>query len=374
MQSKKFDTKKLWKKSTNRQSTSGNSYVGTKSFQTDPEKLQKIFSKTIPATQSSNFIQGILNKFQNIKSIFYQKDWFRQINYQLITLQAIKKANHIIAISITAGLLLFFAYLAFFDQNFIIRDYSIKFAEESYLNQSQVKRLVNHFHSQKLYGIFPNNQYFFLNSINLTTSAKEVFPEISKVSVERKKWPNQTELLVEINPILVTLAVKENNETKYWRIGSGGNVLSEDKAGIWENLVSVEKPYFLVEQSKQQSQKLSLQNYTFAKDKNQMKRFEATKEIWRTLYKQGITVISTQYPSISDTDIIIKTDNGTRLFFDSEAFTNSVQSKRINEFLASNIDKQMVKESESQGKFAYLDFRIKKRIYFCKVSEVCAKE
>lgn len=382
MNKKTFDSKKLWNKPKKSPKRSGSKKYQT--FAPNIDKIAKILSPKAEKNLNqsdlkteqkpkSNLIHRAQKYYINLKLKFYGKDWFRRFNYQLLSFAIFKKLNVLVVLASCLSLVLFFVYLAFFDQNFVIRDYKITFAPNSYLNQQQTRKLVTQFHTQKLYGILPNNQYWFMNSVGLTQAAKQIFPEIQSVQLTNRNWPNSAELKIDMSPIAMTLAVKENNDQKFWRISSSGSVLGEDKAGMWEKLVVVEKPYTIIAQdSLAGKNKTSLQNFSFINEPNQLARIEQTDFLWQVFKDNDINIISTIYPSISDTDIVFKTDEGTSLYFDSSAFSTKLQQARLTEFMQSKVGDRKIIEQEKDGKLSYIDFRIPKRIFFCDIGTKCS--
>jgi len=148
----------------------------------------------------------------------------------------------------------------------------------------------------------PNNQYWFLNSQNLTSAMSKFEPEIVDVKVQDRIWPNKVVLEITTQPILLTLGI---NNGEYWRISQTGKVLSSDEAGLREKLVNVERPISLNRSG------VTLQNYSFQDDLPQLNRFWFINWIWKVLELQNYKVLSTTLPSLFDTDIIITLDSGT---------------------------------------------------------------
>ncbi len=367
-----FSAKKVWNTNKSPKTTLGVGGSNTKTFATDKDKIQKIFAPTIQDNPDQKINTKVSNWFLTTKEKYYDKEWFRKINQKLINFQPQKHGNYALCSLICLSVLGFFVYLAFFDQYFIIRQYNIKFLDNSYLNQKQNIDLVNYFNKNKLYGLFPNNQYWFINNMNLTTSAQQLFPSVESVEIERKSWPNSIDLNIKTKKPLLTLSVKENNEQKYWQIAKDGTILSQDKAGIWYNLVTVEKPYNLaVQTTGNLSQKFTLQDYDFSKNDIQLKRFLQTNQLFDYLKTIDLKPLTITYPSLSDTDIIIQTEAGTNLMFDASEFNFEVQKKRIAEFFGTAIDKHKLLDLEHKGNFKYVDFRITRKIHFCQKDTKC---
>jgi hypothetical protein len=308
------------------------------------------------------------NWWDSIKFDYYDKQWFRKLNYQLVAFNVTKNLNRLIVGLCVLGLIGFFTYLSFFDQYFTIKKYTVEYIHGSYLNNQQTYDLINHFQKNKLYKVFPNNQYWFANNLSLTASAKEIFPEIQNVNIKNRQWPSNVQLQVETNKPILTLWVTENNEQKYWRINDNGKISSQDKAAIWYNLVKVEKPYVV---QGDPSQQLSLFNHSFENDPSQKQRFKITKKLLDYFKTIDIDIRATTFPSISDTDIIMESSAGTKFLFDSLAFDNDLQIQRLDYFLKFKPDKNDFYELHKKGIYAYFDFRIAHKAHVCKVTEKC---
>jgi hypothetical protein len=371
-----FNSKKIWnsgKKSTSYQSRS-------KVFESSESKINlennsntnKVFEPIKTKAAVSSFWSELSHRFYDWKKTKYDFVWFREINSWFVNFHIIRKINRNILPVICAFLLIFVSYLSFIDTHFVIKSYDIRFSENSYLSQSQTSFLIDSLQKNKVLGFLPNNQYWFLNSQTLTASAKEIIPDIQEVNLENRTWPNKAMLTINTKPILVTLSVKENNEQKYWRISPEGNVVSADNAGIWENLVLVEKPYAISFQDKQNDDLASLKNFSFKNNKVQINKFNLIQKLWPVLMENGIKVVTTSVPSLVDSDIFFLTENGTKLMFDSQVFDNENQIRRVNEFLK-KIDNNgnKILDLEQNGKLKYIDFRIAKRLYFCYSGDKC---
>ena len=411
MNKRTFDTKKLWNKPKTTLTKRGEKSQIVQKFHNNPAKVQKIFSQDINQKETKNpsqskfdpristnknqtkqqnqssFGEGLKANFEFVQRLYNFKDkinanfndkwnynkFSKSFDFQDFKTNFKTKFNQLIMTTLVSSLIMFFAYLAFFDEHFIVRSYTVKFDESSYMNQFQVKKLVDHFHTKKLYGILPNNQYFFLNSINLTASAKQIFPEIKEVELTNRIWPDKAIVQVKLTKTAVTLGVRENNQTKYWRVANTGKVLTEDKAGIWQNLVIVDRPYSLINQNTNEpNSRISLQNRSFETEQFQLKRFELTQQLWQMFKDKNINITSTTYPSLIDTDIIFKTENQTKLLIDSGAFASNHQQKRILEFLEASNNGIKIKDHEKQGKFNYIDFRIPNKIFYCRNDQKCS--
>jgi hypothetical protein len=342
----------------------------------DPETIFNKLNSDKKQEPKANFFQHIKtsssniagNWWDSIKFDFYDKQWFRKLNYQFIAFDIAKNINRLIVGLCVISFIGFFTYLSFFDQYFTIKKYTVEYAAGSYLNNQQTFDLIAHFQRNKLYKVFPNNQYWFANNLSLTASAKEIFPEIQNINIKNRQWPDRVLLQVEINKPILTLWVTENNEQKYWRINENGKISSQDKAALWYNIVKVEKPYSV---QGDPSQQLSLFNHSFENDPSQKQRFNLTKKLLDYFKLIDIDISSTTFPSISDTDIIMESSTGTRFLFDSLAFDNDLQIARLDYFLKSKPDKNDFYQLQKKGLYSYFDFRIAHKAHICKVAEKC---
>jgi hypothetical protein len=356
--------------------SNGQSHPQSINSQYDPEAIfQKIKAgkKTEPNLNLFSYLKNSSmeasgNWWDSIKFGYYDKAWFRKLNYQLVAFDVAKNFNRLVVGLLALSLIGFFSYLAFFDQFFTIKKYNVEFLSGSYLNNQQTYELIGHLQKNKLYKVFPNNQYWFANSLSLSASAKEIFPEIQSVNVKTRQWPSQISLQVETNKPILTLWVNENNQQKYWRVNETGKILAQDKAALWYNLVKVEKPYSIADSSTAQ---LSLFNHSFEADSLQKQRFVLTKQLLDYFKGVNIQINQTSFPSISDTDIIMESATGTKFIFDSMGFEPGMQLQRLDYFLKSKPEQSDYYQLHSKGDYAYFDFRIAKKVHTCKVSAKC---
>ena len=369
-----FNSKKIF----NSNKKSLGSVSRSKVFESDKSKINfenpnnTVFEPVKSKVTIPNFWSKITDRFYDWKRTKYDCVWFREINSWFVNFHVLRKINKNIFRSIIAFLLIFVIYLSFFDTYFLVKSYDIRFGENSYLSETQTNFLISSLQKNKVFGFIPNNQYWFLNTQTLTASAKGIISDIKEIKLENRTWPNKASLLINTNPILVTLSVKENNEQKFWRVSPDGDIVSADNAGIWENLVTVEKPYQVAFQDKQNNNSPTLKNVSFRNNKVQLNKFNLIQKLWPVLKENEIKVVSTSIPSLVDSDIFFLTENGTKLMFDSQVFDSDNQIRRINEFLRKiDADGNKIIELEKSGKLKYIDFRIPKRLYFCYNGDKC---
>jgi hypothetical protein len=361
-----FSSKKAINKTNNNQNNnqSRNLYPGQKNLNSikvfAPKSIpEKIIDKVIPQkkkkwqfgfkTPSSLKVSAIQDYFQSVQ---------KEFNLWLVKIQLIPRLNFLVGVGSAIVLLFFFFYLCFFDTYFIVNEYEIKFTEGSYISSNDTVKIIQNIKDSKLLGIVPNNQYWFLNSQNLTSAMSKFEPEIVEVKVQDRVWPNKAILEITTQPILITLGI---NNGEYWRISQTGKVLSSDEAGLREKLVNVERPISLNRSG------VTLQNYSFQDDLPQLNRFWFINWIWKVLELQNYKVLSTTLPSLFDTDIIITLDSGTKLYFDSNSLPQDSQKKRIDTILDSKYRTDI-----NLGEIKYLDFRIPRKVFICLQNRECS--
>ena len=323
---------------------------------TIPDKIKDKVLPTKKQTRSFGFkkIEFLKpNQFSNKISI-----WRKELKLWLVKIQLFPRLNFLIGTGSLIILLFFFFYLCFFDTNFIIKDYQINFSPGSYLSNQDTIKLITEVKNSKLLGFIPNNQYWFLNSQNLTTVMNKYEKEVIDVKVVDRVWPNKAILEVTTQPILLTLGI---NNGEYWRISQNGKVLSSDDAALRDKLVIVDRPISLNRSG------VTLQNYSFQDDVVQLNRFWFVNWLWKLMDLLQYKVISTNLPSLFDTDVILTLDSGTKLYFDSSALAQDSQKKRIETVLDSKYRTEI-----NLNQVKYFDFRISRRVYICMQNKECA--
>ena len=329
-------------------------------------------TETIAESITENIISKVLHskksKFSfGFKSTEYLKpqafaglasSWQKEFKLWLIKIQLIPRLNALIGMGSLVVLLLFFFYLCFFDTNFIVKNYQINFTNGSYISNEDMAKIVQSVKDAKLLGIVPNNQYWFLNSQNLTASMSKYEPQIREVKVIDRIWPDKAILEITTEPILLTLGI---NTGEYWRVSQEGRIISKDEAGLREKLVVVERPISLNRSG------LTLKNYSFKDDLPQLNRFWFINWLWKLLGLLNYKVVSTSLPSLFDTDITITLDSGTKLYFDSSALAQDSQKKRIETVLDSKYRSEI-----NLGQINYLDFRISRKVFVCLQNRECS--
>jgi hypothetical protein len=348
-----------------------------------PANDSHVFNPVSNAKQSllhnhfSKFSKSKEKKFQwGVKSVenirseaerFSPKNLWMGLKFQIKKYRVFERFNSFMLYTTLASLCAFFIYLCFFDTFFLIKDYRVTFSQSSYLSPEDVDGVVDTIKEDRLFGIIPNNQFWYLSSRSLTLAAQSEHPEIELIEVTRKMWPNQAELEIQTEPILITLGI---NNSEYWRIGYDGSVVSTDAGGLRENLVIVERPVRF------NRPEATLQDYSFAGncDENnteireclQLNRFWFVVWLWNILDLVDIDYSKTILPSLFDTDVVIELSSGSQLIFDSGIMSKEVQRDRIVSVLDSIIGGQV-----NSGEIVYIDFRQPKKVYLCRVGQAC---
>jgi hypothetical protein len=337
---------------------------------------ENIKARVVPGSKKNAFSFGFKSP-QEIRGTledFSIQNIVRQFQWQLARFQVFERFNKLMLICSLIITGLFLTYLCFFDTFFLVKTYSVTFAEGSYISKQDMEKIIQEVKRDKFLGFIPNNQLWFLNGQNLTAAARNADPEIVSMQVQKRNWPNGAEIKVTTKPILLTLGINGN---EYWRISQTGEVLSLDDAGLRENLVIVDRKVAFNKVG------VSLQDYSFNNDcdfnlvKNQvlpgdkckqLNRFWFTIWVWENLDSLGIKYNKTVYPSLFDTDVQVYTTSGTKLLFDSQILTKETQKDRLVKLFESNL-----KDKEAKGEIAYIDFRIPRKIFVCERGKECEK-
>jgi hypothetical protein len=296
---------------------------------------------------------------QDFKSFSLKSVWYN-VNFYITKWRVFERFNQLIISSLVLITFLFVAYLSLFDTYFLVKNYTISFENSSYLSKKDTAILIKKIKENKFLGILPSNQLWFLNSSNLTYLSSAINPEVNAFEVEKRVWPNTAQIKIKTEPILLTLGINGN---EYWRISKTGAVVTQDDAGIRENLVIVDKPVYFNKSG------TTFQDISFVNNSQQFNRFWYIHWLQDVLKKNNLETIKINIPSLFDTDVIVTTANGTELKFNSESISKDVQAEKIKNFLN---DPSFV-EGQKNNKYKYIDFRISKRIFVCDRSLECAK-
>jgi hypothetical protein len=297
---------------------------------------------------------------RNIKS-FKITDIYKNINYWIKRWKMKGNFNQIIVKIFGSFCVLSIVYLCIFDTHFLIKSYTIQYAEGSFLDEKNSKELIDNIKSRRVFGMFPNNQLWFVNSSNLTLSAQEYDSNIEKIEVLSRQLPNKTILKVSTSPVLLTLKI---NNGESWRIAKNGDVLSSDTASINERVVTVDRPVIF------DSQNVTFEDYPLAQNKAQLNRLYFITWLWEILEKEGVVINSTSIPSMQDSDVSLIDTKGNKFVFNSESVRKDLQSSRIHGVL----NHPEYKKEVNDGIINYIDFRVPKRIFICYDNTFCASK
>ncbi len=336
-------------------------------------KIPSPFKKKI--TTPNRFSFGFKNPDRIVKKVqsFSKNGLVRQTKFLIYKWKIPEKFNQIVSVTISISIVIFLIYLTFLDTHFLVKDFKITFNSDcinpqatisavddcSYLGIDESEKLVEGIKKDPFLGFIPNNQFWFLNSKNLTAAAKSNNPQVTQIEVTERKWPNRATLQVSTKPILITLGL---NDQEYWRIGQNGKVVSRDDANLRERVVNVESR---VEFNRADA---SFSEFSFENNKEQLNRFWFIIWLWQNLQEKNIQWIKTSLPSLFDSDVIITTKNGTRLLFDYSSISRETQENRLDLVFD---ERSVIKENEAAGVYKYIDFRHSKRVFLCRLGTEC---
>jgi hypothetical protein len=322
-----------------------------------------------------NVNPGVIKKFafgyknldfiQRNTSILNFGNFWKNINFYIVKWRIIEKFNRFLAIILASSAIICLIYISFFDRFFLVKTYSVSFSDNSFLDNDEVNQITTQFSQQKILGVLPNNQYWFLSDYNLTQIAKKTIPEVQSVQITDRVWPNKVDLKITTDPVLVTLGVMENNQKKYWRISQTGKVIDEDTLNLRQNVVEVDK---IISFDKPGS---SLKDYPLQDNQDQLNRYWFVLWLWSAMSSLNINVAKTVFPTLLDTDVEIITDQGTKLLFDTDAMSKDNQFQRIKATLNTTINNNLVRTMLDSGKLNYIDFRIPKKVFVCDTGKSC---
>ena len=319
----------------------------------------KVSLKPKKPARKFNWGQKNLSELTRQVKGFRLKPSFHGLNYYIVKWQVRENFNAFLAKVFAALSVAFIVYLSFFDTFFLIKTYTVEYPTGSYLDEEASTEMIEKLKTNRILGIFPNNQLWFINDQNLTLTAQEHAPRVEHIRVTDRVWPNEAKLQVTTVPTLLTLEI---NDGELWRVDESGRVISQDTAGLQERVVTVEGSLSF------DTQNVDFQDYPLYQDEEQLNRLFFVDWLWTTLEERGLEVTRTTIPSLQDSDVTLTTSTGTRLRFNSETITKDLQLKRLDGFLA---NAKLRGELET-GSLDYVDFRIPKRIFVCYQGTYCA--
>lgn len=291
---------------------------------------------------------------------FSFENTFKNFNYYIVKWKVGENLNRIIFKTCGVISLISILYLSFFDTFFLIKTYTIEYDDGSYLSEPLAKDLIEELKNERIIGMFPNNQLWFINSQNITLTAKNYSENVERVEVTKRLWPNQAKLKVSTKPTLMTLNI---NNGEYWRIGHDGSIITEDTAELKDRVVSVQRPVFL------DTSNADFGDYPLQQNTDQLNRIFFIDWLWETLEQEGLSPVKTEIPSLQDTDVSIETNNETQLMFNAEAIKKDLQVTRIRGVFAN----QEIAREFNEGVIAYIDFRIPKKVFVCYKNTECSR-
>jgi hypothetical protein len=303
--------------------------------------------------------------FYYFKKVFQLNFWKDLFGKFLIILRWKSWQNLIFGYLVIFSIVGSFLYISLWDRFFLIRDFEIVFNSQeypSYLSEEEVQKLVKKWQESKIYGIFPNNQYWFANQESLFNTANSLYPNITNIKILQKKWPDKLKVEITTAPILLTLKIQTNNSTYYLRVAESGKVVNIDKAGLKENLVNVDLKIANISENK-------IKNLDFSQNNQVYNRLWFTKKIidWSNSKNSYLKLAGIEYPTPIDNDVVLILYNGARLILDSQSITWENQVRRLNFFLT-NPDWSLALQNQ---KIRYVDFRINRKIFICYYGKGC---
>jgi hypothetical protein len=326
--------------------------------------LQSYLHSSMAKPSKTMQVFGKLPGIQSIFTGFTLSDRFKNFNYTLLRLKVFSFFNWIILCIVILGLSGAFVYISFFDRYFLVTNYEIVFSPGSYLDEPELESIITRFSTNKTGGLLPENQYWFLNDRNLTLSADKIVPEINKVSVKERIWPNQAVLEIQTEPILATLSIEENNQRRSWRVSQSGKVFTEDKAGLNKQLIYVQRPITYDRLN------VTFKDYNLEANTEQLNRIWFTNVLWVFFDDlEDVGIISSQFPSMTDTDVELQTDTGSILYFSSDF--NTIPRENLESRLRGVFNSTIANDLKA-GRVAYIDFRIpNKAVFICYKNQPC---
>jgi cell division septal protein FtsQ len=241
----------------------------------------------------------------------------------------------------------FFVYLCFIDTTFVVKNITIEFEKDSFLDKKTI---------EKLDSTIKNYRYF--GSVTFNQLARELFSEIQDVTITKTTWPNTVSLKVKTKPILATLSV--NNNSNYVVISQNGTVLGRDNYNLRSNVVTINS---ITNQFEDSSKIITLEPTQLEK----LYFLEYITDVVSSL-KQPVSKQIISSLSEFDNTTITKLSNGTQLFFDTTLIDKDYLTRRVQTMLTKpEVINDMVKNEVS-----YIDFRSPGKVFLCKINEKCA--
>ena len=348
-----FWSKKEPKKTNNLRTAFRNSKVSSR-------KITEIYvdKKQVRALLSKKFVP------KQTKTLYGKKINFSKYNPPKIDIignylnklkESFVKVNKVKFGSAVVGFLLisFLVYICFIDTIFVIKNYKVSYQSSSYLHQRDIQKYTNSLQEYKVFGVIPANQFWFINGITATNIAKKTIPEIEEIKVTNEIWPDSVELQIKVQDPLLTVKLFENNQLKYWQIAKDGRIFTENINRTTNRILTLQNRINL-----DQTQ-ATLQDFQLQNNNNYLNKLYFVVYLWDILEKEiGLTVSNTFMADFKDEDVVLITENDTKLYFSSNNFDKISQYQRIKKVFDSEIGVR-----ESAKKLEYIDFRIPQKIF-----------
>jgi hypothetical protein len=324
-------------------------------------KVRQAFSQLQKARDAINKPKDTQNTSPSFKNFFERLEatWEVFVLHTRLFVtrgSTIRKLSTIIVRSVAFVLVFSLIYTIFIDTYFVIKQVNIRFDGRSYLEQKRLDTLVNTLQQKKVFGFVPLNSYWFVNSETLTDLGKSISPDIQKVTLASRKWPNTIDIEISTQPVAATL--RYNND--YYLISRDGKLLGKDTVSqrthvITMNSFSTPSDFLTTERLESRNNNL-LQKIFFA--------LFLENTLADLGYTPDITSISSDLPQ--DNDILITILN-TTLLFELDSLSKPDLITRINNTLKStNLSRQIASQE-----VVYIDMRFSKNIFVCYADSEC---
>jgi hypothetical protein len=256
--------------------------------------------------------------------------------------------NKIVGLSILSALTLSIVYLGMVDSFFLIKNINVFYPKGSYLSKEDTNKFVSYLEKSHL-EVIAKNQFWFASDATLTSYAKEVNPNISKVTITNKAWPSTIDITIETKPILATLKV--NNEK--WRISQNGQFITKDDANQNEKLVTIKNP------SIWNKADYDIKNFNLNYLNGQMERFYFISYLRDKISNSNLQTNEIFIETVDDSQVEFVTTSNTSLLFDYKT-TNpySMESK-----IENTLGNQKVYSMIYNNKLKYIDFRVSGNVF-----------
>lgn len=324
-------------------------------------QVKQVFSRLADAKQQAaqtknqtqkKSIQGVLKQWKAQWQLFllYTKLFFTRGSVGRTISGTVVR---IVTITTVCGLL----YLMYLDTYFVIRNVTVQFTPNSYLEESQIKKVLSRLQNDRVIGLFPTNSYWFTNSESFTAIGKSVAADIRKVTVVKRDWPNTIRLEIDTVPIVATLSF----QNKSYILSRDGQVLGEDIPRLQAQVITLNSfstpATFLTTEQLQMNEQNLLNKVFFA--------LFLQNQLAQIPLPISQTIISSNLPN--DPDVILVVGK-TRLLFAVDSISRNTLVQRIESALnGTELTRQITTDQ-----IAYIDMRFPKNMYVCNKDAACA--